>query len=154
MTGSPPTSSTAAWTLFQVRFGQFRDLLALLERNRGRGGNRLADFLHALAGRGRGPPSRVDRVERRARDLDVVPLEDALLCEFGGDVQPGLAAQTGDDAVGSLLADDLSDGVGRDRLDVDSSAISGSVMIVAGFELTRTTRAPSSRSARQACAPE
>ena len=35
-----------------------------------------------------------------------------------------------------------------------TSAISGSVMIVAGFELTRMTRYPSSRSALQACAPE
>ena len=30
----------------------------------------------------------------------------------------------------------------------------GSVMIVAGFEFTRMTRYPSSRSALQACAPE
>ncbi len=35
-----------------------------------------------------------------------------------------------------------------------TSAISGSVMIVAGLELTRMTRYPSSRSALQACAPE
>ena len=35
-----------------------------------------------------------------------------------------------------------------------TSAISGSVMIVAGFELTRITRYPSSFSALQACAPE
>ena len=35
-----------------------------------------------------------------------------------------------------------------------ASAISGSVMIVAGFELTRMTRRPSSRSTRQACVPE
>ena len=33
------------------------------------------------------------------------------------------------------------------------SAISGSVMIVAGLELTSTTSMPSSRSARQACVP-
>ncbi len=35
-----------------------------------------------------------------------------------------------------------------------ASAISGSVMMVAGLELTRMTRYPSSRSALQACAPE
>ena len=35
-----------------------------------------------------------------------------------------------------------------------ASANSGSVMIVAGFELTRLTRRPSSRSTRQACVPE
>jgi len=35
-----------------------------------------------------------------------------------------------------------------------ASAKSGSVMIVAGFELTRMTRTPSSRSTRQACVPE
>ncbi len=35
-----------------------------------------------------------------------------------------------------------------------ASAISGSVMMVAGFELTSTTRTPSSCSARHACAPE
>jgi hypothetical protein len=35
-----------------------------------------------------------------------------------------------------------------------ASAVPGSVMIVAGFEFTRTTRKPSSRSALQAWAPE
>jgi hypothetical protein len=35
-----------------------------------------------------------------------------------------------------------------------ASAKSGSVMIVAGFGLTRTTRMPSARSTRQACVPE
>ena len=35
-----------------------------------------------------------------------------------------------------------------------ASAISGSVMIVAGFEFTRTTRSPSARSTRQAWVPE
>ena len=35
-----------------------------------------------------------------------------------------------------------------------ASAISGSVMIVAGFEFTRMTRMPSSRSALHACVPE
>ena len=35
-----------------------------------------------------------------------------------------------------------------------ASANSGSVMIVAGLELTRITRIPSSRSTRQACVPE
>jgi hypothetical protein len=34
------------------------------------------------------------------------------------------------------------------------SANSGSVMIVAGFEFTRTTSYPSSRSALTACVPE
>src|SRR6185436_4324512 len=34
------------------------------------------------------------------------------------------------------------------------SAISGSVMMVAGFELTSTTSKPSSRSALHACVPE
>ena len=32
--------------------------------------------------------------------------------------------------------------------------MAGSVMMVAGFEFTRITRYPSSRSALQACAPE
>jgi len=35
-----------------------------------------------------------------------------------------------------------------------ASANSGSVMIVAGFELTSETRSPSARSTRQACVPE
>ena len=35
-----------------------------------------------------------------------------------------------------------------------ASAVSGSVMIVAGFELTRITLYPSARSARHACTPE
>ena len=35
-----------------------------------------------------------------------------------------------------------------------ASAISGSVMIVAGFEFTRTTRRPSSLSTRHAWVPE
>jgi len=35
-----------------------------------------------------------------------------------------------------------------------ASANSGSVMMVAGLELTRLTRIPSARSTRQACVPE
>ena len=35
-----------------------------------------------------------------------------------------------------------------------ASANSGSVIIVAGFEFTRTTRIPSALSTRQACVPE
>ena len=35
-----------------------------------------------------------------------------------------------------------------------ASANSGSVMIVAGLLLTRTTRSPSARSTRHACVPE
>lgn len=61
---------------------------------------------------------RVDGVERRPHHLDVVLLQNSLLREFGGDVEPGLAAESGDDAVGLLDPDDFRDRLGRDRLDV------------------------------------
>jgi len=53
-----------------------------------------------------------------------------------------------------LDANDLFQIFARERLDVVRSAISGSVMMVAGFELASTTSKPSAFSALQACVPE
>jgi hypothetical protein len=62
-------------------------------------------------------------------------------------VQRGLAAHgrqqreaAGNDV--ALLLDDLGDDLGRDRLDIGGVRQSGSVMIVAGLELTRTIGSP------------
>jgi hypothetical protein len=51
-----------------------------------------------------------------------------------------LPAHRGQERVGPLLLDDLGDDLGRDRLDIGGVGQAGSVMIVAGFELTRMTR--------------
>jgi hypothetical protein len=55
-------------------------------------------------------------------------------------VQPGLPAHGGQQRIGALGLDDLGDHLGRDRLDIGGIGQPGSVMIVAGFELTRMTR--------------
>ena len=56
-------------------------------------------------------------------------------------VQPGLPADGGQHGIGAFLGDDGFQRLGRERLDVGGvGQISGSVMIVAGLELTSTTR--------------
>jgi len=117
ITGSPPTSSTAACAPAEGLLVEVGDRLALVERDGRRGGNRLAQTLHPLAEQV-AVLRRVDGVERRPHHLDVVLLQNSLLREFGGDVEPGLAAESGDDAVGLLDPDDFRDRLGRDRLDV------------------------------------
>ena len=94
-----------------------------------------------------------DRLERRAQQPDVVPLEHAGLRERRREVQRRLAAEAGEQAVRLLAGDDRLDRVDRERLEVHGVGDVGSVMIVAGLELTRIVRTPSARSARHACVP-
>jgi len=96
----------------------------------------------------------VDRLEARADQLDVVLLEDAVVVQLDRGVQGGLSAESRKDRVRALLRDDRLDDLPRDRLDVRRVGEVGSVMIVAGLELTRMTLTPSSRSTRQAWVPE
>ncbi len=60
--------------------------------------------------------------------------------ERQGEVDTGLAAHGGQEGVRPLALEDLFDDLGDQRLDVGRVGESGSVMIVAGLELTRTTR--------------
>ena len=54
-----------------------------------------------------------------AQQLDLALPQDALALELHGKVQAGLAADTGDDGVGPLIADDLGDVLEGQRLHVD-----------------------------------
>ena len=94
-----------------------------------------------------------DRLERRAEQPDRVAVEDAGLGQGRREVERGLAAQAGEQPLRLLPGDDRLDGLDGERLEVDDVGDGGSVMIVAGFELTRIVRTPSARSARQACVP-
>ena len=60
-----------------------------------------------------------DRLERRPEQPDGVPLEDAGLGHRGRQVERGLAAQPGEQALRALLRDDRLDGLDRERLEVD-----------------------------------
>jgi hypothetical protein len=62
-----------------------------------------------------------------------------VLVERLGEVERRLAAERRQQRVGALALDHLGDDVRQQRLDVGRVANSGSVMIVAGLELTRTT---------------
>ena len=75
---------------------------------------RLAQLLEELAVLGL-----LDRLERRAEDLDLALPEDALLGQLHGQVQTRLAAQTRNDGVGALVTDDLGNVFERQRLHVD-----------------------------------
>ena len=81
----------------------------------------------------------VDRVVVGADQLDAEPLEGAVVVQRLGQVQRRLAAERRQQRVGPLALDDPRHRLGRQRLDVGAVANSGSVMIVAGFELTSTT---------------
>jgi hypothetical protein len=100
----------------------------------------------------------LDGVEVGADQLDAVALQHPVLVQGHRGVQRGLPAEGGQQRVDRgrwlLLRDDLLDEGRGDRLDVGASAYSGSVMMVAGFELTRLTSMPSARSTRQAWVPE
>jgi len=94
-----------------------RHRLVVAERDGRRRRHRLPEVFHALAEQV-AVLGRVDGVQRRPHHVHVVLVEDALLGELRRDVQPGLSAEPGDDAVRVLLFDDLGDGVGLDGLDV------------------------------------
>jgi hypothetical protein len=71
-----------------------------------------------------------------------------------GCIQRGLTAKSGQQRIRTFLRDNHLHEVGVDGLDVGGIGELGSVMIVAGLELTKITRKPSSRSTRQAWVPE
>ena len=97
----------------------------------------------------------LDRLDGRAEQLDAVLLEHARLARGHREVEAGLAAERRQDrARASRVARTLSRTSTVSGSTYVASASSGSVMIVAGFELIRTTRRPSSRSALHACVPE
>ena len=60
-----------------------------------------------------------DRLERRAEQPDRVPVEHARVGHRGGQVERGLAAEPGQQALGLLLGDDRLDRLDRQRLEVD-----------------------------------
>ena len=59
-----------------------------------------------------------DGLRAGAQQAHAVLLQDALLVEVHGQVQPGLAAQGGQDGVGPLLGDDLLHAGQVQRLDI------------------------------------
>jgi hypothetical protein len=74
--------------------------------------------------------------------------------ELDREVQARLPADRRQQCVGPLALDDALEDRHGQGLDVRRSATPGSVMIVAGFELTSTTSMPSRLSTRHACVPE
>lgn len=110
-------------------------------------GNDVLELLAILAA--------LDGVEVRADELDVVLLEDALLVQRHCGVESGLTAERREDGVDLIalqrfLGDDLLGNSAVIGSTYVASANSGSVMMVAGLELTRLTRRPSSWRTRQA----
>ena len=83
-------------------------------RRKHRLAQRLAELLEQLAVLGL-----FDRLERRPEDLHLALLENALLGKLHGKVQARLPAQSRDDGVGTLVADDLRHVFQRQRLHVD-----------------------------------
>ncbi len=69
-------------------------------------GERNAQPIHGLL-EGNAVLAPFDSVGLDADDLDAVGLQDTLAGEFGGEIQAGLAAEVGQNGVGSLLLDDL-----------------------------------------------
>ena len=81
----------------------------------------------------------LDRFALGADHFDAAFFEHAGIIERDREIQRGLAADCRQQRVRPFFANDCGDGFDRERLDVSVSAVSGSVMIVAGFELTSTT---------------
>ena len=94
-----------------------------------------------------------DDVDRRSDQLDAEIVEDALLGELDGEVESGLAAHRRQQRVGPLALEHAGDALEIERLEVRPVGEPGSVMIVAGFELTTIVRNPSSRSTFSAWQP-
>ena len=87
-------------------------------------------------------------------ELDPVALQHAARVQRHRGVERRLPAERRQQRVRPLLLDDRVTYSGVIGSRYVASANSGSVMIVAGLELMRVTRRPSSRSTRQACVPE
>ena len=82
------------------------------------GNDRLADLQHGILEH-LAVLRLVDGVGSCAQQLDAVLFQKAFLGELHGERQTCLTAQRGQQAVGTLLADDALDGFERQRLDVD-----------------------------------
>ena len=61
----------------------------------------------------------LDALERCSENLDLTHFENALLGELHGEVQSCLSAQSRDDCVGTLVADDFGDVFEFERLHID-----------------------------------
>ncbi len=61
----------------------------------------------------------LDRFQRGAEELDVVLFQDSQLRKLAGEVEAGLAAQSGEQAVGALPGNHALAEFGRQRLDVN-----------------------------------
>ena len=81
----------------------------------------------------------LDGVDLGADQLHAVLVEHAGFGQLHREVQAGLPADGGEQRVGPLAADDLFEVRRGQRLDVGLVGQVGSVMMVAGLELTRTT---------------
>ena len=79
---------------------------------------RLADPVEQVAER-LAVLGHLDRLERRAEEPDVVALEDAGLGQRHRQVERGLAAEAGEQALRPLPGDDRLDGLDGQRLEVD-----------------------------------
>ena len=95
----------------------------------------------------------LDGRERGPDEPHAVALEHAGPGQGDRQVERRLATQPGQEALGPFPGDDRLDGLDGERLEIDRVGDRGSVMIVAGFELTRIVRTPSARRARQAWVP-
>src|SRR3972149_5294105 len=73
----------------------------------------------SAAGGGGAPPGAADRLDRRAKDTDAVLVEDAGVGEGDGEVEAGLPAEGGQEAVRPLALDDAGDDGDSERLNVD-----------------------------------
>ena len=94
-----------------------------------------------------------DHVDRRADQLDLQLVEHAGLGERDRQVERGLAAKRRQQRVRPFALEHGRDALDVQRLDVGAVREPGSVMIVAGFELTTIVRKPSSRSTLSAWQP-
>ena len=82
----------------------------------------------------------LDSFDLRANQLNAVSIKDSCFGERDGKVQAGLATYGGEQRIGPFAANDLFEQYSTaQRLDIGPVASSGSVMIVAGLELTRMT---------------
>ena len=96
---------------------------------------------------------RAHRVERRAEHADVVPLQHAASSRATARFSPVWPAERRQQRIGPMLLDDPRRFASVSGPMITVPPTSGSVITVAGFELTRIVSTPAPRSARQACTP-
>ena len=95
--------------------------------------------ISSMAALNRSRSSAVAMASGRA-PITSTPLEGPALEQLHGEVEGGLAAQGGQEGVGSLALDDRGEDLEVEGLDVGPVGRRGSVMMVAGLEFTSTTR--------------